>query len=274
MNQKLNFLGIIAALVTSASADIAIDWVTVGNVNNPNVDMGGRIIGAVDHEYKIGKYEVTNAQYGEFLNAKGQSNANGIYNADMASYGITQTGTSGQYNYIVDEALANRPVAYVSWFDAARFSNWLANGQGSGSMETGSYTLNDMTTGDVGVTVNPGATVYLPTESEWFKAGHYNPSIGYYYQYPIGSNSITTADANFDNSVGHTTDVGSYSATSYYGTYDQAGNVWEWNGTTANSRQMARGGSFQSTAASLQLIGQYIYYTRAENEGIKPEIRS
>jgi formylglycine-generating enzyme required for sulfatase activity len=172
MNQKLYFLGVIAALVTSASADITIDWVTVGNVNNPNVDMGGRIIGAVDHEYKIGKYEVTNAQYGEFLNAKGQSNANGIYHSDMASYGITQTGSSGSYSYAVASELANRPVVYVSWFDAARFSNWLGNGQGSGDMETGAYTLNNATSGII--TKNMGATVYIPSRDEWYKAAFYN----------------------------------------------------------------------------------------------------
>ena len=66
-----------------------MEYVRVGNPNNaadPTTSYG-----AVDHSYWIGKYEVTNAQYAEFLNAKGQSNANGIYNSGMASYGITQS---------------------------------------------------------------------------------------------------------------------------------------------------------------------------------------
>ena len=42
---------------------------------------------------------------------------------------------------------ANRPITYVSWFDAARFANWMTNGQGSGSTETSAYNLTggDMT---------------------------------------------------------------------------------------------------------------------------------
>ena len=35
----------------------------------------------------------------------------------------------------------------MSWYDAARFTNWLHNGQGSGSTETGAYTLNGATCG-------------------------------------------------------------------------------------------------------------------------------
>ena len=35
--------------------------------------------------------------------------------------------------------LANRPVNYVSFGDAARFANWLHNGQGNGDTESGAY---------------------------------------------------------------------------------------------------------------------------------------
>ena len=42
---------------------------------------------------------------------------------------------------------ANKPITIVSWFDAARFCNWLHNGQGSGSTETGAYTLNGAMSG-------------------------------------------------------------------------------------------------------------------------------
>ncbi len=85
------------------------------------------------YAYNIGKYEVTNAQYAEFLNAKAQTDTYSLYNASMASCGITRSGSAGSYNYGVTGGLGNRPVVYVSWFDAARFTNWLGNGQGSGA---------------------------------------------------------------------------------------------------------------------------------------------
>ena len=167
--QSSLILAAAAALISSASATITMDWVTVGNANNAADTTG---YGSVDHTYQVGKYEVTNAQYGEFLNAKGQTNANGIYNARMAGYGITQTGSSGSYTYSVTSGYENKPVVLVSWFDAARFSNWMSNGQGNGNMENGAYTLNNAISGII--TANVGATVYIPSEDEWYKAAYYN----------------------------------------------------------------------------------------------------
>ena len=234
-----------AALITSASATVTMDWVTIGNANNAADQLTG--YGIVDHTYRIGKYEVTNAQYGEFLNAKGQSNANGIYNSSMSTYGIiTQTGISGSFSYTVTTALAKRPVVYVSWFDAARFANWMMNGQGNASMETGAYPLNNATTGII--TANIGAQVYIPSENEWYKAAYYNAANASYSLYPNGQNTITTADANYSYSINSTTDVGTYSNdASSYGTYDQGGNVWELNDAVISGLTRGlRGGSWFS----------------------------
>lgn len=212
-------------LVSPASAAVNIDYVTVGNSGNAADTTG---FGAVSYAYNIGKYEVTNAQYAEFLNAKGASNSNGIYNSSMASWGITQTGSTGSYTYSVTSGFVNKPVVYVSWFDSARFTNWLGNGQGSGDMETGAYTLSGATTGII--MANSGATIYLPSEDEWYKAAYYNGGTASYSLYQNGQDSITTADANYDFSVGSTTDVGTYAGVaSFYGTFDQGGNVREWN---------------------------------------------
>ena len=265
--QKLLTSAAIAALITSASASVTIDWVTVGNAGNSADPLTGR--GTVGYSYQIGKYEVTNAQYSAFLNAKGQSNSNGIYNSSMSSYGITQSGSSGSYTYSVTTALANRPVVYVSWFDAARFANSMMNGQENGDTETGAYTLNGATSGII--LANAGAQVYIPTENEWYKAAYYNAATSTYSLYPNGQNTITAADANYGHAVGSTTDVGSYGDdASYYGTFDQGGNVFEWNDAVSGVSGTGRGslgGSWNGDATAYSwLISSYRNFAGAEDE--------
>jgi formylglycine-generating enzyme required for sulfatase activity len=169
----------------------------------------------------------------------------------MSGTGITRSGSPGSYTYSVTGALANRPVGLVSWFDATRFANWLANGQGSGDTETGSYTLNGATSGII--TANAGAQIYIPTEDEWYKAAYYNAASQTYSLYPNGQNTITTADANYASSG--LTDVGTYSGDpSMYGTFDQGGNVHEWNDAVNGSSRGLRGGAFSDNPFTMQSL--------------------
>jgi sulfatase modifying factor 1 len=186
------------------------------------------------------------------------ANANGVYNSFMGSNahgGITYTaGAASGAKYTIRTSMGDKPVNFVSWYDAARFANWLHNGQGSGSTETGAYTLS----GNTGIiTANIGAQVYLPSENEWYKAAYYSAANTSYSLYPNGQNTITTADANYGNPVGSTTDVGSYSGDgSSYGTFDQGGNVREWNDAVHSdifgSLRGLRGGSFSNLEADLR----------------------
>ena len=155
---------------------------------------------------------------------------------------------------------ANRPITYVSWFDAARFANWMENGQGSGSTETGAYTLVGGQTSGTAPAKNPGAAFYIPTENEWYKAAYYSPVKGGvgspgYYAYATQSDSAPgniigsgTNQANYITGAGfsvtqsggvnasrypnqnYLTDVGAFTGSeSFYGTFDQSGNVFQWN---------------------------------------------
>jgi formylglycine-generating enzyme required for sulfatase activity len=263
---KLLTLLVSAAMITSVPASVTIDWVAVGNAGNAADTTG---YGAVAYAYQIGKYEVTNAQYGAFLNAAAKTDNYALYNSNMSSLGISRSGSSGSYTYSVTTALANRPVVYVSWFDAARMANWMVNGQGNGSTETGAYTLNGATSG-VSFTKNAGAQVYIPTENEWYKAAYYNAANTSYSLYPNGQNTITTADANYNNSVGSTTNVGTYSGDpSSYGTFDQGGNVWEWNDEVIDSSsRWLRGGSFNNNESNLRASYRVNYDPTFENNRV------
>ncbi len=160
----------LAVLIQAAPAHaVTIDWVTVGDPDNA---ADTTTYGAVADAFQIMKFEFQNSQYTDFLNSVAATDTYSLYNANMGSDargGITQSGSSGSYTYAVKTNMGDKPVNYVSWFDAARVSNWLMNGQGSSSTETGAYTLGGATSGNA-VPVNSGATFYIPTEDQWYKA--------------------------------------------------------------------------------------------------------
>jgi formylglycine-generating enzyme len=86
---------------------VTIDLVPVGNPGNPNETTG---YGSVAQRYLIGKYEVTNAQWREFLTAKASvSDPYGLYNMNMAgTFGrIDRTGSEGHYVYTAKGGDAN-----------------------------------------------------------------------------------------------------------------------------------------------------------------------
>ena len=267
-------------------AQVTFDWATVGNPGNSADSFG---FGAVDYDYRISKHEVTNAQYTNFLNAVADTDTHGLYNPVMdsdARGGITQSGVSGSFSYAVKPGRANNPVVLVSFFDAMRFVNWLENGQpsevlqGPGTTEDGVYTLGCAPAGAC-ETRAASASFFIPSHDEWRKAAyHKNDGVtGNYFNHATSTDATPTSEppsggansANyredgtgnyaltgtsaFDNGQNYLADVGSYAqSVSPYGTFDQAGNVWEWTErirTSDNSRYRI-GGSW-SAASSLLL---------------------
>jgi formylglycine-generating enzyme len=216
-----------------------------------------------------------------------------LYNTSMATdanvAGISQAGSSGSYAYSVINNggdSSNRPITYVSWWDAARFSNWMANGQPTGAQsstttENGAYNVNGATSGsapgknETNPNTSAAPTFYIPTENEWYKAAYYSPVKGGvgspgYYEYATQSDSdpgnvvgsaanqvnyrpggvfSVTQSASYSSSQNYLTDVGAFSGSgSFYGTFDQSGNVFQWNDldglASSGSSRGLRGGSW------------------------------
>ena len=287
-----------------AAGAITIDTVPIGNPGNPGRVQSGvaGIYGAVSTNYRIATTEVTNAQYVSFLNSVAASDPNALYDTNMgftSRGGINRAGSSGSYTYSVKPDVAgggpggmnytygDKPVVFVSWYDAARFANWVNNGAtASASTETGAYTMSS------GVTVsrNANATWFLPTENQWYKAAYYDGTAGVYYDYPTRSNTAPNNNIPPNDSgnsanyfAGAFTQQESYPFTSAgayalskspYGTADQGGNVWEWtetfgsnaNGTTNTSLRIRRGGAFDTDATMLNSAYREGMSTGLENE--------
>ncbi len=254
-----------------------MSFVGVGQVGNA-ADSGG--YGDVAYWYGIGQFEVTAAEYATFLNAVAASDPYGLYNTSMAGdsagCNIIRSGSSGSYTYSVAADYANRPTNFVSWFDAARMANWMT----TGNTESGVYTflggVYQSTMSHTAAAALYTFVYFIPTEDEWYKAAYYSGSGNVYYDYPTGSNTAPSnvlSDPAADpgnNATYYTTDytigtpyyrteVGAHeNSESPFQTYDQGGNVQEWNETQAASaaERILRGGSWERE------IGQLMAATR------------
>jgi len=260
---------------------VIVDTVPVGNPGNAgDFRYAAWGPGAVSYGYRIGTYEVTAGQYTQFLNAVAADDAYLLYGPAMWSNTegckIERSGSPGTYTYAVAPDWADRPVNFVSWGDAARFANWMHNGQpvgpqGLNTTEDGSYFLNGATTVEAlaVVTRQPDATWVIPTDYEWYKAAyHKNDGVsGNYWDYPTSSNSVPSNalidpdPGNNANFLDVTYTVGSpyfrtvfgefENSASPYGTFDQGGNVVEWTESMDGGWRGLRGGAYQQAGDNL-----------------------
>ncbi|MCX6957254.1 MAG: SUMF1/EgtB/PvdO family nonheme iron enzyme [Verrucomicrobiae bacterium] len=193
-----------------------------GNLADTNPLSAGR--GAVAQNFQMGTYDVKASEYCQFLNAvASKSDHFALYNEKMNSNpnvaSISRTAEAdGSFTYSTKMAASELPIAYASWFAAARFCNWMHNGQLIGNedattTETGAYTLNgamkdENETATVAKSdycnLSDGAKFFLPTEDQWYKAAYYKRTrTGDYWNYPTKSDTTSSNQKGYHNAANY-----------------------------------------------------------------------
>ena len=281
--------------VATQSQPLTLFWVTVGDPGNPPDPVTGH--GAVNESFQIGKYPITAEQFALFLNSvASNSDPYGLYNPwmrnDVINGSIICTPFAGHFYYSVKARRKKFPINYVSWFDAARFCNWVHNGCPEGNedestTEDGAYSLQGRCNGML-VPLNENAQCYIPSEDQWYKAAYYDGE-GDYHEYPAQSDNAPENkiggggnQANYNHATigtsyttsGHLTPVNLFSGTeSYYGARDIGGNICEWNNTTMDHFGMtkveARGGSFKTDVSFLAKEKNQFFFSGEDDCGYR-----
>lgn len=240
----------------SGANEFSMDFVEIGNPGNA-ADPAGipSPAGSVAYVYNLGRYEVSR----EMINKANASAGLGISMTDMSSL-----GGNG----------ANRPANGISWFEAARFVNWLNTSSGSSAAykfdANGGFQL--WSPGDAGYNAanpfrNSLASFWLPNVHEWYKAAYGSPDpANSWFLFPNGSNlqpaqgtGAVYGQLSGDPSETGPVDVHQAGSLSAWGTMGQGGNVAEWmenafdgaNDSTTEPREL-RGGSWVGFPSFLQ----------------------
>jgi len=256
----LVFLGVIVVGVVApaAYADVfgsgenafEIEFVTIGDPGNlsdtvtPSPTSAPLPSGSVDYTYRMAKYEISE----EIV-----ATANALSAAAGQPLGLGVDVERGP----------------LSWFDAARFVNWLNEEQGAPA----AYKFDEQNRfqlwapGDVGYNPdnlyrNTRARYFMPSADEWHKAAYYDPVNERYWLYPYGSDDppIAVASGTDPGTAVYNqdgpADVQLAGGENLFGLVGMAGNVYDWEETqvsltsdslindTVDGRRGANGGAW------------------------------
>jgi formylglycine-generating enzyme required for sulfatase activity len=195
MTKSIVFV-LLSAQLAMAQAPQAGDMVeipagafTMGSDSGPNDERPAHSVTLP--RFFIDRLPVTNAQFAEFLNAKGRMSARRevYYQDDDSDARIHQKAG----RWAADPGSEKHPVLEVSWIGARDYCSW--------------------------------AGKRLPTEAEWEKAARGTDR----RRYPWGNDLPDRNRAQFNAGWTGTTNAGSFpKGASPYGVLDLAGNAWEW----------------------------------------------
>ena len=252
----------------SGSNQFGIEFVKIGNPGNV-ADIGIYIggwpnpvdqtpIGSLAYTYSLGKYEISR----DMINKANLAGSLGITLADMTGY-----GGNG----------ANKPATGISWYEAAKFVNWLNTSKGfvpaykfDGSGNFQVWSASDAGYNDANPYRNSLAKYFIPNIDEWYKAAFCSPD-GTWRDYstegggsptPVGSGTSANT-AVYDQVVSQgPADITRAGGLSAYGTMGQGGNVWEWMETAYDQTNTMAGESREkrSTSWDTDSQGASFYY--------------
>ncbi len=181
MKSTCLFCALLGALTLSATPEL----ISVGDAGNSGKKVFFHEVpnpyprGGVAYPYRIGKTEISNADYAEFLNAcASKSDPHQLFDERMK---ITRSGSEGAWKYAPAPGSEHDGVTFVSRVNAARYCNFLT----SGDPAKGAYTVaarvrengetHEAIVGYRDLTFPNAARVYyLPDMHEFFKAGWYD----------------------------------------------------------------------------------------------------
>ena len=166
----------------------SLQFVTVGDPGNAADPVDRQPYGAVPYTYQMGKYDVTVAQYCQFLNAVAKTDTYGLYNAYMGTALLTIRRWPSP-KAVVRAATATRSLAATARQPIVRSSVSrgamrpasatgckMASPPGPGAGHDGNRGVHaqrcDHNAALMAITRNAGATYFIPSENEWYKAAY------------------------------------------------------------------------------------------------------
>ncbi|MGB2984581.1 MAG: SUMF1/EgtB/PvdO family nonheme iron enzyme [Phycisphaerae bacterium] len=187
--------------------------------------------GGPDYLYRIGKFEVTNAEFVRFLNDARDNPDNGrgefmVHDTEAGIVRLTGDATvlfdataGGAITFIDDRYVVldgednQLPVVGVSWYGALKFCNWMTLIQGMDSPDQRAY-HEGPSADDWYPIAQPPALLALrgfrlpmddqaataSSHNEWYKAAAWINDPGINALYGFGRDTLTDADANFRES--------------------------------------------------------------------------
>lgn len=234
-----------------------IPFTTIGNPGNADDNQGNpNPAGGVSYYYRISTTEISRDMV---------EKANVEAGLNITLFDLSLLGGN----------LPNRPATGVSWFEAARFVNWLNTSQGyqaaynfdsNGDFQI--WSLADAWQVDgVNLFRHRNARYWLPSVDEWYKAAYFNPLNSTYSTFANGLDvpPIATGGGTLSNTAVYNqqllqgpAEVLNAGGPSPFGVMGLEGNAWEWQETEVDlqnndstAERILRGGSWASPQTAL-----------------------